>query len=600
MWNLFNIHRIRYKLTIMILLLSLTVLTLAIFTTYRSSTDIIRQQSVELNNKLLQMGKENLETSVDEVDKIYRSLYISKEFNEFNAASGIEDNYDFINTYTSIKNLLHSVINTRRDIFSIIYVNKRGFMIYTSKKEAGYERNFSLADMPQWFQTTMQELEKNRRRIVLPTHPHIPINFKVTDGAQSVYTIGRSIINVDNDYAILGSMYINLDLSAFREMASQIKPYHDALTYIVSADGTIVYDSTEKQIGQSVEKSVMAALDNGDTGEKEVMMNDRRWMVVYTTSDSLGWKIMNFIPVSEYSANISVITKIALIVCAFAVLFSILIAFLVSRHISNPIEHLTQVMRKIDLGSMSIRAQVNSQDEIGVLAGSFNDLISKLQIAIANEYEAEFRQREAEMRALQSQINPHFLNNVLQSIGSIALIHNVDEISVMAKSLGRMLRYNIRTNVNMVSVNEEAEHVSSYLSIQKIRFADMLDFEVNIPQHFKDYPMLKFTLQPIVENAIHHGFENKTDRGIINITCEQKAGYLVFDISDNGKGIPHDQIAQLYNGESDGIGLMNVLTRLKLMYNDQASLTIESEEQVGTSVIIRIPIALMKWGDQVD
>ncbi|HHW00254.1 MAG TPA: sensor histidine kinase [Clostridiaceae bacterium] len=603
--NILNFHRIRYKLTIVFLFLIVSILIIVIYTTYSSFIEIIKNESIILNNKLIELGKNNLESSIEEVDKIFRSLYINKDFQKYIATQDFSDEYSFIDTYTNVKNVMHSLINSRRDIFSIIYVDKRNYLIFITRKEAGYIKDFLKEDMPEWFNQALEELnDKNNERLLIPTHTHIPLGFKVTDYNEKVFTISRNVINTESDYSVLGTLFINLDLSNLRKIASDIKPYKDSFTYILSPDGTIVYDSSEKHTAETLSEDVLKELKLS-RGHMTVNMFNNTYIAVYTTSEISDWKVINFIPIDEYSANVSLVTRIVLIICVFAVLISIIVTFLVSKHISNPIEKLSDAMNKIEIGNMNLRVDESGNDEISILSKSFNSLLAKLQNSIQKEYELSIRQKDAEMKALQAQINPHFLYNVLQSISSIAILNNIEEINIMAKSLGKMLRYSIKTNENIVTINDECEHVMNYLSIQKMRFGDKLQYYIDIPHYVKEYSILKLTLQPVVENAIIHGFNDKEGTDIIYISCWKDEDYIFFDISDNGKGIPPDKLNRIieelnntesgfYSDKSPSIGLKNVFVRLKIYYNNEASLSIESEEDVGTSVKIKIPARICK------
>ncbi|MBO9604507.1 MAG: sensor histidine kinase [Paenibacillaceae bacterium] len=590
-----RMNRIRYKLALLILLFSLTLLVTVMYIAYHNSTGIIRDQSVGLNNKLVELGKNNLETSISEVDNIFRSIYLNKEFGTFIrfheavGAGGTQDDYAVVQSYTDIKNMLHTYLNTRQYIFSMVYFDRNGYLVYTTRTEAGYSR-FDTGSLPDGVLDTLTGLQPENGQAIVPTRGHLPLDFKVTPQDEKVYGIARHILDVDHGFATLGTLFIHLDMTTLRKISSEIRPYPDAVTYIVAGDGTIVYESTEKRIGGKLEEAALKKLNAGSGGGKsQLALNGSRWTAVYTTSETLGWKVVNFIPQQEYAAGIAAVTNSALLIVLLGALFTVLVTYLVSRYISGPIEGLTRVINRIDIGSLELRADVSSRDEIGILARSFNRLMAKLNNAITNEYEARIRQQEAEMRALLAQINPHFLYNVLQSIGAIAHLHGIGEIVVMAKSLGRMMRYNIRTSENLVTVGEEIEHVGSYLAIQQIRFGDKLGYELDVPPQLRAQPMLKFTLQPLVENAILHGFANMEERGIISIVGRLEGETLVFDVSDDGAGIPPERLAAISRAESAGIGIANVVARLRICYGERATLTIESEERVGTCVTVRMP-----------
>ena len=567
--------------------------------TYFSSVEIIKNQSVLLNNKLVQMGTSKLDTSIEEVDKIFHSLYINKDFRNFINSRSQNSENGFNETYAGMKNVLHSYVNSRRDIFSIVYLDS-DYIVYVARNEAGYERTSDRNNMPRWLPDAIEKLQdKDTGRLVISTHRHIPINFRITASDELIFSIARGIINVEKDYSVTGTLFINLDLSSFRKITDDIKPYSDSFTYILSPDGTVVYDSTNVDTASVIDKKVADKFSR-QSGNAQVRLRGRDFIAVYSTSEVTGWKIINLIPVAQYSANVALVTRVVIIICILAVMLSVLVTLYVSRLISNPIERLSGVMNEIDLTNMDVRVDESRRDEIGVLSRSFNSLITKLRDSIRREYEAGIRQKDAELKALQAQINPHFLYNVLQSISSIAVLNDVQEINIMAKALGRMLRYSINTDDNITTIENEIDHVESYLAIQKVRFGEKLEYFLDIPQYVKKCRVLKLSIQPIVENAILHGFEGKLEKGIICIKCSLEKDCVVFEISDNGAGIPDKKLQSImeelnsrgsayYSDKKPSIGLRNVLERLKILYNGQAHMSIESEIDVGTSIYVRFP-----------
>jgi len=599
--TLIKFKHIKYKLITTYLLLIISTLIIVLSITYFSSIEIIKNQSITLNNKLVEMGANNLDSYIGEIDKIYQSLYINTNFKRIISSQTFIDEYDFISTFTSLKNIMHSYINSRKDIFSIVYLDNN-YLIYIGQSEAGYEK---AADIDKTQEGIRDESEflKNKYTdlVIFPTHTNVSANLKITNSKEKVFTVARNIVNVEREYGKVGSLYINVDLSILSKIAADIKPYNSSFTYILSDDGTIVFDSSGVHTAQMISLDILKNF-RSKAGYSQLDISGNKYMTVYTTSDKTGWKIINFIPVEQYSANMSFVTKIVLIICLIAITFAIFITIIISSRISNPIEKLSQIMNKIDLGNMSLRADESRHDEIGMLSKSFNSLIRKFQSSIKKEYEANIRQKDSEMKALQAQINPHFLYNVLQSISSIAILHDIDEVNVMAKSLGKMLRYSIKTNENVVSVEEEIEHVINYLSIQKIRFGDKsLDFIINIPDHIKKYSILKLSLQPIIENAIIHGFDGKNEKGIICISCYEEGEYISIEVSDNGRGLNDKKLKKItrelnsadnayYSDISPSIGLKNVLLRLRIFYGGEVSMNILSEIDVGTCVRIKFPI----------
>lgn len=596
--------KLKHKLILIYFILMISIIFSVVIVIYKNSTDIIRNQSIALNDKLVDMGAISLDASIDQIDKVFQALYINSDFKKYLSVPANMKDADFLSTYNGLKSVMLSLINYRRDIFSIIYIDKRNFMAYTTRKEAGFDRNFTRDEIPEEFKKVLDiSFGTYQEKILIPTYVHIPIPFKVTNTKQKVFTVARKIINVDGHYEYMGAMFINVDMSTLEKITLDIKPFKDAYTYIISKNGTIVYDSNKEKTGEMLDNPTLDKF-NSERGNKQLSFNGKDYVAVYSTCESTGWKVVNFIPLNQYTANILLITKIILAITLAAVLVSVLVILITSKYITDPIEKLSTLMSRIELGNMDLRADESGSNEISTLGRNFNILLEKLKCSIKNEYESNIRKKDAEMKALQAQINPHFLYNVLQSISSIAVIHKIDDVDIIARSLGKMLRYSIKTKENIVSVNEECEHIRNYLSIQKIRFQESLTYDIDIPQYMRQKSMLKLTLQPLVENAIIHGFEYKDHNDIIYIKGEIIGDYLLFEISDNGVGISTEKLEKIkndlvnmdnafYTDEYPSIGLKNVLARLRLFYNDDANINIESEQDVGTTVTVKIPLEIV-------
>ena len=278
-------------------------------------------------------------------------------------------------------------------------------------------------------------------------------------------------------------------------------------------------------------------------------------------------------------------------------LFAVILAALFSRLLSRPLEHMANAMNRVDSEHLTVRVPVHGQDEVAQMGRSFNALMDRLQAAIENEYLLTIRQKEAILRALQAQLNPHFLYNALQSISSMASLHNVPQIDTIAHSLGCLLRYTIQDASLVSTVREESDHVRHYLAIQKIRFGERLHVQIDIPEHVMEYRLPRVFLQPLVENSIVHGLEARSEQGNLMIGIWLDGEMLHIEVSDDGCGIRPEEMqrlrAQFVQNEiptkAKGIGLANLHSRLCLLYGDRAEIQIETEVGIGTSIIVMLP-----------
>jgi len=370
--------------------------------------------------------------------------------------------------------------------------------------------------------------------------------------------------------------------------------------YILDSDNNVVYSSDNNvKINKKIEGFNIS--DDLDTSKHYVSLNDRKGILVYKNIDAFGWKAVLFHDNSQIEKKLTD-TRI-LILFTDVVICSILIflALIFSNTISKRLEMLTNKMKGVMNGDLEIRYTINGKDEIGVLDDDFNNMINRLNKLINENYVQKIEKREAQLNSLQAQLNPHFLYNTLESINSIASVYNCIEICNISQKLGDMFRYNINSGKSeFVAVKDEIFHIKNYEYIQKIRFDDKFEIIYDIPEAIYDYYVLKFILQPIVENCIIHGFKGNKDILHINISAFLDNITLVIEVTDDGIGINEERLDYLitYISEKDeniignkkkSIGIKNVDSRLKLCFGDEYGIKIYSSDGGGTKVSLRMP-----------
>jgi two-component system sensor histidine kinase YesM len=254
---------------------------------------------------------------------------------------------------------------------------------------------------------------------------------------------------------------------------------------------------------------------------------------------------------------------------------------------------------------------INGNDEIGTIDAAFNHMIISLNEQIDKNYIQWIAMQEAELKALQFQINPHFLYNTLESISGMASIKGCPDISKVSEKLGMMFRYSInKSGTELVTLNEEIRHVMNYFYIQNVRFGDTITTVIEIPDDLKKCKILRFILQPIVENSIIHGFEGNKRQGCIEISAKSAEDNLIIDIYDDGIGMSEKQVDDLnayinqiktvlHEQKHRSIGVKNVNTRIKLMFGEQYGLQIRSKPSAGTQVRIILPLNSRMEGKNV-
>lgn len=330
-------------------------------------------------------------------------------------------------------------------------------------------------------------------------------------------------------------------------------------------------------------------LDNNIYILTELIQDDIQYYIYYQTQsieqlkNSLNDQVATFIAV--FAATGFAIVVVAVIATGYVV-----------SSITKPVQALSSAAKKIADGDFSTRVEVATKDEIGTLAENVNEMSERLEEMVQKIKEDERKVRHTELRLLQEQINPHFLYNTLDTIIWLVEGNSPDKAVNMVVSLSDFFRIVLSKGKEIITIREEEQHIRSYLEIQQVRYRDILDFDISIPEELYRYKILKLTLQPIVENSLYHGIKVKRGKGTILVTGCLKEDKIYFDIRDTGVGMSKAELASIRSKitrpckESDsGFGLANVNERIKMNYGPEYGVTIDSVQGEGTWVSIVIP-----------
>lgn len=280
------------------------------------------------------------------------------------------------------------------------------------------------------------------------------------------------------------------------------------------------------------------------------------------------------------------------------ILLIILLSVIISKQVTKPIKEMQKVARQYSLGAFDAKVSVHGKDEIAELGNVLNNMSSQLLELISSVTEKERQSNYLELQTLNYQINPHFLYNTLDSINMLARKNDDIQVALMVTNLSRLFRLSLNRGRDVITVREEMMQVTYYLKIQKFRFEEQLDWNINFDDEILEYRMLKFIMQPLVENAIYHGIKSKNEYGKLTIRGYKDKNMLIFVIKDTGKGMDEDTLTKLYQRinekkrdekENRGYGIWNVNQRIKLYYGEQYGLQIDSIVDKGTSIYIKIP-----------
>ncbi|NGZ76345.1 cache domain-containing sensor histidine kinase [Saccharibacillus alkalitolerans] len=320
-------------------------------------------------------------------------------------------------------------------------------------------------------------------------------------------------------------------------------------------------------------------------------------LMTYVTSPVTGWTVLQAVPLSVLLRDAETVNRQMLLVGLACLVASILVSVLYSLRITRPLSLLRRSMKQVEKGEFGISIPVEREDEIGHLSRTFNLMVSRLGTLTYRLYETEIREKNAEIASLQSQINPHFLYNTLGSISMYAELEGNREVVSMTNHLSALLRYSMGGGRAEVTVREEIEHIRGYLAIQSIRYEERLRFRIEAAPGLMEQPVIRLTLQPVVENAIVHGLERGSGEVEIRIAIAEDGGRVVIAVEDNGPGMDDESLrrqnAKMEEGRlpegPGGHGLVNVHRRLALKYGGGFGVSLEHSASGGIRALIRLP-----------
>ncbi|MEH7114016.1 histidine kinase [Neobacillus niacini] len=408
-----------------------------------------------------------------------------------------------------------------------------------------------------------------------------------------------------------GVIKVNFPSALLEASLNKISKGQNEHTYLLNQHGENMLSGKIKTPNSVLQQSLkQITSSNEQEGLIEAAYQKEKYLVFFQKLPVGDWILISEVTESELFARANHLQRNLLLTSGFLFFITIVASFIMSNNITSPLGKLAKAMGFIERGDFSgakrfipdIKSQNN---EIGYLINVTKHTIDQLQNLIETEYEANLRRKDAEYKALLLQINPHFLNNTLEIIGSLALQEKNKEVMNVSVYLGKMLRYSLNTNSNIVSLGEELNYIKSYTNILKLRYEDMITIQIDVAPDTEMLPVIKFILQPLVENAVKYSFSEKTFADIF-IKTEKVGNQICISVEDKGIGMSKEMISNLQQtdetmsvleSKGNSIGLRNVLGRLKLTYGCNFSYRIESIKNEGTKITLLIDV---KRGDGQD
>ena len=447
-----------------------------------------------------------------------------------------------------------------------------------------------------WFTTAMERIENLHF-----STPHVQNLFDDPDSRYHwVVSLSRHVELSRGGVMQSGVLLVDMSFGGIEQICKEVSLSNgQGYLYLIDGSGEIIYHPRQQLIYAGLqEENNLTAAAYSDGTHTENFQSQRRQVTVKTVGYT-GWKLVGVVPVETLRDNYSQLLLFAMFVVIFSIFLLVFVNLRLSEWITAPMKKLELAVRELEKGAESVDFDVDGPYEVEHLSRSVQSMVSTMRHLMEDILRQEEEKRRSELDVLQSQINPHFLYNTLDSVVWMTENGRTQEAVAMLTALARFFRISLSKGSSIIPIGDELEHARNYLAIQKMRYKNKFSADISVEQGVERLYTVKLIIQPILENAIYHGMEYADGDGEIHIRAFREGENMVIEVEDNGPGMPEQVVEQLLNpGISvsaarpggSGIGLRNVHQRIQLTFGPAYGLTIRSEPDRGTVVRICLPV----------
>lgn len=549
-------------------------ISIALYTRYVDSTESI---IIEDNKKLINQASMNMETYIRSMMRISDTMY-----------------------YSVIKKADLSKENLNRDMNLIYEANKDNIISIACFTEQGdlvgatpinTMKNDLNVQSQEWFvsaNTTIENLHFST--------PHVQNIFKDSNYRYYwVVSLSRAVELTSAGKTSRGVLLVDMNYSSIQQLFEKINSTGVGYTYLINQNGEIIYHPRQELIYSNLYQENNRKAAEYEDGNYVEKFNSQDREIIVKTVGYTGWKIVNVTLTSEFSMNYEQMRYFVIMIAAISFLLLICVNLVISSIIANPIMQLERSVKGLENGNLDLNIYIGGSYEIQHLGRTISYAVVQMRRLMDEMVKEQEAKRRNELDALQSQINPHFLYNTLDSIVWMVESGRYEEAVSMVTSLASLFRISISKGKNIISIQDEVAHAKYYLDIQKVRYKNKFSVEFQIEEEIYQFSTIKLIIQPILENAIYYAMESMDGEGEICIKGYRRNDDIYIDIIDNGLGMSKEQVELLLTNDrrvrkkGSGIGLINVHQRIQLYFGKNYGLIIESEPDEGTIVHIHLP-----------
>lgn len=577
---------IRFKLLLyFVFTVTFSILTLGLWGSalYKES---IEEETHSHTIQMMNQVQRNIEIYLDEMDNVIHYLTKEDTVIEFMRGKELQEgSLDELVALVKQRELLYEL--KRPEIAGILVVNRSN--LYASNTMERITRDPLTEE--EWYRAAVG----NPDQLHLFSHPigrNIKMKGQPNLSADQVLSIVRAVKDPVTA-EIIGVILIDMRLDFIERNVESVSLGKSGFIFIMDEMDGVVYSPVNRLVYR-----IKGEWLTGESGSLIKPIFGKEYQIFYNSFNGTGWRIVGTIPLSELLKVVTDLQTATVIVAMFTLLVAFIVSWFFTNSIVRPVDKLRSLMRKVEEGELYIRFPGKSKDEIGQLGNSFNKMVQEIENLINMVYLEQREKREAELKALQAQIKPHFLYNTLDTIQWMAQDRDAQDIVEMVIALTNLFRIGLSKGNEIIGLSKELEHVESYLVIQMARYENKLTYEMDVPAEIRGYQVVKIILQPLVENAIYHGIKLKPGTGKILIRGRIKDNSLTLEVLDDGIGMTEEKLRQVredlqhvrQSERNSGYGLFNVHERILLSYGSSYGISIDSTLGQGTVIVVRLPL----------
>jgi Predicted signal transduction protein with a C-terminal ATPase domain len=559
---------------------------------YRLYSDAMEKKVSDFAQQVAVSTASNIEMYIAELEQFTLMPYYNPDFQDMLTENKDPDPLLSLEVKKTVEKNFSFWQSQRDSVENISYFSKPG---------VGRERIYNLGYLPPdlevdklpWFESF-----DGSDDIVtyLSLHQPAPTDLIQNTPPPKVFSLIRRIYQSSTILITSGYFQVDFTLEDIERIMSRVNREKNASYLLMDKEGQIVY------AGDPVDERLLphiVELPSDVPSRQIVNTGNQKHIVVHHPVGKMGWTVVGYVPVSQIVSGIIQVRNSMILIGAVCIAFALIVSTGISYQITKPIYKLISLIKRVETEDFQIQYDNPPRNEIGQLIRSFIRMSRRLDETIRNLYQAEIVRQESELRALKSQINPHFLFNTLETIKMKAEIDEADGTVDMITALGKLVKTSLHAGNDFNTFREEREYLINYFYIQENRYASRFDMTIDVEEGLLDWYIPKLLIQPLVENAFYHGLEMKQGKGKLSVSIAREGACVKVAVTDDGLGIPPERLLHLRHNLDDGkqrgsqdersIGLANVSARIRLYFGSPYTMRIDSLPGEGTEVVLLLP-----------